>query len=182
MTNECSYEIIAHSQGPWKLHKYLKKLGDKYIYPKGEYDTPKKEAVKTDPTKVQNGSASNSDKPVKSKIDQTLFKLKYKAPAKKEEKTVFTKKPTTAEEEEPKKEKKTKEKVVKEKTVKKQALKIKKLKTESKQEQIRELYKLARQANTTNDKKDRSLLVSRIRNTANKLGLDPEQFLKKQLK
>ena len=32
MKNEYSYNILIHSRGPWKNHKYLKKIGNKYIY------------------------------------------------------------------------------------------------------------------------------------------------------
>lgn len=173
--NDYTYDVVCHSQGPWKLHKYLKKLGDKYIYRKGEYDKPKKEVTKP---------KNEDDGTIESKLDKRYFRAKPKREVIREEKKEEPKKPISTESGEEKKEKKTKEKTgstAKSQTQKK-SLKVKKLKSESKQEQIQKLYKLARQANTMSDKKDRAMIISRIRNSANRLGLDPEQFIKKQLK
>lgn len=35
-------DYLVHSSGPWKVHKYVKKIGNKYIYPKDAIRMPNK--------------------------------------------------------------------------------------------------------------------------------------------
>lgn len=58
MRNDYEPNYLAHSKGPWKKHKYIKKVGNRYYYAgsKGYY-----KALATDPNAVYNTTKSQRD-------------------------------------------------------------------------------------------------------------------------